>query len=74
MVQPTENITNTSQKIRILHLIVIIIGNIVIAGGVLLAGLWPFNFFPENGCNFDEQSQTLSFCAPGITYLKFTCY
>lgn len=71
MIQSTENITYMSKKIRILHLIVIIIVNIVISGGIICAGLWPFNFFPENGCYFDEELQTLNFKASGITYLKF---
>ncbi|MBN1602157.1 MAG: VanZ family protein [Chitinispirillaceae bacterium] len=71
MIQSTENITYMSKKIRILHLIVIIIVNIVISGGIICAGLWPFNFFPENGCYLNEELQTLNFKAPGITYLRF---
>jgi VanZ family protein len=70
MVQQTENISQPSPKIRIMWVVVIVAFNVMIIGGILFAGLWPFNFFPENGCEADTKTGTLLFEKTGIAYRK----
>jgi VanZ family protein len=70
MVQQIENISQPSRKIRIISAVVIVILNVVVVGGILFVGLWPFNFLPENGCNADAKSGRLLFERSGIAYRK----
>ncbi|HEX2958531.1 MAG TPA: VanZ family protein [Chitinispirillaceae bacterium] len=70
MVQQSENISQLSRKIRILWTVVIIILNVMIVSGILVAGLRPFNFFPENGCVADFNAGTFLFERSGIAVGK----
>lgn len=70
MVQQTKNISKPSPKIRFIWAVVIVMINVLIVGGILFAGLWPFNFFPQNGCEADSKAGTLLFEKTGIAYRK----
>jgi VanZ family protein len=70
MVQQSKNISQPSRKIRNLWVVVIVIFNLMIVSGILIAGLWPFNFLPENGCEANSKKQTLLFEKTGIAYRK----
>lgn len=68
MVQQIENIFHPSGKIRIIRDVVIVFINVIIVLAILFAGLWPFNFFPQNGCVADFSTGTLLFEKNGIAF------